>query len=241
MPDISLVVPVWDNLVLTQNSVMMFLYCTHSDLEVIIVDNGSSDGTWAWCRQVMEDEPRFHAIHNKENRGYGPGLNQGLMAAKGEYLVCLNNDVVVYHTEWCEQLVAPLRANPRLICGARVISGNRWVEVDNWVPDYLEGYCLAFHRQFLTDVGFFDEHFAPAFVEDVEICWRAEQHGYQMELVPMVASGLHHLYGKTTYVRHAADTPHREITRRNAEYFRKKVREGNDAPFYPEGWVPEVS
>jgi GT2 family glycosyltransferase len=238
MPEISLVVPVWDNLHLTQTCVTQFMLCTESDLEVIVIDNGSSDWTWKWLCEVEKGEPRLHSIHNEVNRGYGPALNQGLMISKGEYLVCLNNDVVVLHSNWLERLVAPLRENRKLICGGRTIRQNRTVEVDGWTPDYLEGYCLAFHRQFLTDVGFFDEKFAPAFVEDVEICWRAERHGYEMREVSIP---LYHLYGKTTYITHAAETPHKEITRTNVVYFRQKVREGHDTPYYPPGWVPEVN
>jgi len=237
VPDISLIVPVWDNLYLTQTCVTQFLHCTDGDLEVIVVDNGSSDWTWRWLEEVMVEEPRVRAIHNDTNRGYGPALNQGLMVAKGEYLVCLNNDVIVLHPNWLETLIEPLRTNLYQICGGRMIHQNGWVEVDGWIPDYLEGYCLAFHRYFLSDVGFFDEQFAPAFVEDVELCWRAGRHGYLMKRVKI---HLYHLYGKTTYVTHASEVPHRDITRVNAEYFRQKVREGNDTPIYPEGWVPET-
>jgi GT2 family glycosyltransferase len=238
VPEVSLIIPVWDNLELTKTCVTQFLHCTESDLEVIVIDNGSTDWTWRWLSEVAEVEPRLRIIHNDINLGYGPALNQGLMAAFGEYLVCLNNDVVVLHPNWLEILIAPLRENHNLICGGRLITGSNSLNVDGWIPAYLEGYCLAFHRQFLTDVGFLDDEFAPAFVEDVEICWRAERHGYMMR---EVRTPLHHLYGRTTYQTHAKDTPHQEITRRNIEYFRKKVRGGNDTPFYPEGWVPEVS
>ena len=238
MPDTSLVIPVWDNFYLTETCATQFLHCTNSDLEVIIIDNGSSDWTWKWLSEITEVEPRLRAIHNDTNLGYGPALNQGLMIAQGEYLVCLNNDVIVLHPNWLEMLIAPLRENHKLICGGRLITGSHVLNVDGWTPSYLEGYCLAFHRQFLSDVGFFDDNFAPAFVEDVEICWRAERHGYMMKRVRIP---LHHLYGRTTYRTHAAETPHQEITKRNITYFREKVRAGNDTPFYPEGWVPEVN
>lgn len=238
MPDISLIIPVWDNLDLTQTCVTQFLHCTESDVGVIVIDNGSSDWTWRWLGGVAEVEPRLHIIHNDTNRGYGPALNQGLMMAQGEYLVCLNNDVITLHPNWLEILIAPLRENHKLLCGGRLITKNGWVEVDGWIPDYLEGYCMAFHRQFLTDVGFFDERFAPAFVEDVELCWRAERNGYRMQEIKVP---LYHLYGRTTYITHAEEIPHRDITKKNVKYFTEKVRGGNDAPFYPEGWVPEVN
>jgi GT2 family glycosyltransferase len=233
MPEITLTYPVWDNLHLTKTCTTQFLHCTESDLEIVIVDNASSDDTWKWLTEVAAGEPRLRVIHNEVNVGYGPGLNQGLAVARGDYMVALSNDVVVLHPNWLELLIQPLRANPKLLVGGRLITTNANCNVDGWIPPYIEGYCMAFARCFLTEVGFFDERFAPAFVEDVELSWRAVCNGYELHVVKVP---LQHLYGKTTYETHASDVPHRAITSRNVEYFRSKVREGRFEPLYPVGW-----
>lgn len=249
MPEASLIIVAWDNFPLTQRFVSQCLGETEGDVEVIVIDNGSTDLTTQWLDGMTYIEPRLTFIHNTENQGYPRALNQGLMIARGDYLVCLNNDLIVLRASWLQELLEPLRENPKCLVGARMIEGNEQVNVDGWTPDYLEGWCLAFHRQFLSNVGWFDEGYSPAFVEDVDLCWRAECHGYEVmqcpafewgyEGVVMLNGPLHHLYGQTTYITHRFDTRFWEITPPNIARFRAKVRAGDDGPCYPKGYKRE--
>lgn len=232
LPKCSLIIVAWDNYPLTQRFVMQCLHNTIGDLEVIVIDNGSTDATPQWLDGMVRMEDRLRFLRNEENEGYPRGLNQGLLMSRGEYLVALNNDLVVFSDEWLQDLIAPLKADPRQLVGMRLIKDNHQVRVDGWTPDYLEGCCLAFHRQFLTDVGYFDEAYSPAFVEDVDLSWRATQHGYALHPVTV---GLYHLYGQTTYVTHRSETKFWEITPPHIAYFREKVRAGRDEPCMPEG------
>jgi len=95
---------------------------------------------------------------------------------------------------------------------------------------------LAFHRRFLRDVGYFDEGFSPAWFEDADLSWRAQRHGY--ELVQVDTLPVRHLYGCSALCNpkkfHEIDgigVP--EVSRRSGEYFRDKIRRGDDKPFYP--------
>jgi GT2 family glycosyltransferase len=253
VPEFSLVIVAWDRLDCTRRFVRQCLRDTDGDLEVIVVDNASTDGTQEWLsRESRNADKPLYWVRNAVNQGYPRGLNQGLRVANGEYLVALNNDIVVIYSNWLQQLVHPIRADRKTLVGARMIHGNHQVGVDGWTPSYLEGWCHAFHRDFLTEVGFYDEVYSPAFVEDVDLCWRAAAHGYSVVQDPafewtpegnLTEGSLYHIYGATTYTPraqggHREDTRHMEITPRNVAVFRAKVRANDIRPFYPEGWTP---
>ena len=87
--------------------------------ELIAVDNGSTDGTASYLAGVrdMADVP-VTVVSNPKNLGFPAAINQGLREARGEYLVLLNNDVVVTDG-WLDQLVA--LANARV--GRRADNG----------------------------------------------------------------------------------------------------------------------
>ena len=73
---------------------------------MIVIDNGSTDGTAAYLSGVQDAAAvPVTVISNRENRGSPRPINQGLQQARGEYLVLLNNDVVVTDA-WLDQLVA---------------------------------------------------------------------------------------------------------------------------------------
>jgi GT2 family glycosyltransferase len=67
---------------------------THSDLEVIVVDNGSTDGSLQKIKAHYGNRCRY--IENARNVGYSPAMNQGIAAATGEYMVQLNSDACLH-------------------------------------------------------------------------------------------------------------------------------------------------
>ena len=87
---------------------------TRPPWELIVVDNGSTDGTGDYLAGLQDASPvPVTVIANGTNRGFPAAINQGLHEARGEYLVLLNNDVVVTD-DWLEQLmVADLVQTPR--------------------------------------------------------------------------------------------------------------------------------
>src|SRR5262249_47664396 len=79
---------------------------THRPYELVLIDNGSTDGTGEYL-ESMKARPgpdRVVVVRNETNVGYPAGVNQGLAAARGEYVVLLNNDVVVT-PGWLDRLV----------------------------------------------------------------------------------------------------------------------------------------
>jgi GT2 family glycosyltransferase len=78
---------------------------TRPPWELIVVDNGSRDGTAAYLTGVQDAAAcRVEVITNPEKRGFPAACNQGLKASRA-YLVLLNNDAVITH-DWLEQLSA---------------------------------------------------------------------------------------------------------------------------------------
>jgi GT2 family glycosyltransferase len=101
----TIIIPLWNQLEFTRQCISALRRHTRRAWELVVIDNGSSDGTGDYLAGVsdMASVP-VTVIANETNRGFPAAINQGLKAARGEYLVLLNNDVVV--TEgWLGQLI----------------------------------------------------------------------------------------------------------------------------------------
>lgn len=95
-PRVSIVMLSYDNLYFTKLCAETLLAHTDtSDFELIVVDNGSNDGSLEYVWSLAARQPRVRAICNARNRGFAAGTNQGLAIARGDILVLLNNDTIV--------------------------------------------------------------------------------------------------------------------------------------------------
>ena len=112
-------------------------------LEVIVVDNASSDGTPGYLMEAAKD-PRVRTILNAENRGFAAANNQGIAAARGEIVVLLNNDTVV-PPGLIGRLARHLERDPSigLLCPTTNFCGNE-ARVE---PDYTEISGLPAYRR----------------------------------------------------------------------------------------------
>ena len=99
----SIVLLAWNQVAYTKLCIESVFRHTHAPFELILVDNGSSDGTPEYFREVRAANPNVKIVLNPKNLGFAKGCNQGLAAANGEYVCFLNNDTIV--TEgWLETL-----------------------------------------------------------------------------------------------------------------------------------------
>lgn len=85
----------------------------YPDLEVIVVDNASSDGTPAYLEDFARRHAEVRVVLNGENLGFAAGNNVGLSLATGDYLVLLNNDTVVTQG-WVMTLLRHFQQDPSL-------------------------------------------------------------------------------------------------------------------------------
>ena len=101
----SVIIPCWNQLEFTRKCVSALMRQTGPNWELIVIDNGSTDGTGTYLAGVQDASPvPVTVIANATNRGFPAAINQGLQYGRGEYLVLLNNDVVVTDG-WLGQLI----------------------------------------------------------------------------------------------------------------------------------------
>lgn len=206
---------------LALESIRTYTNGTHP-YEIVIVDNGSGPETTDWLRSL--DDVRV--IFNDRNRGYAGGNNQGIAAARGKYVVLLNNDVVV--TEgWLDGLIAGLERNPGTgVSGPRSnrVAGDQQV-VDasyqdipgmhayaqerrrkyartGYMSDRIIGLCLCIDRTVIDEVGGIDERYAVGNFEDDDFSMRVRSAGYKMYVCDDVF--IHH-FGSQSFAANKVD------------------------------------
>ena len=107
----SIIIPCWNQLEFTRKCLTALFRQTCPNWELIVINNGSTDGTTDYLAGVQDVSPMpVTLIANGTNRGFPAAVNQGLQFARGEYLVRLNNDVVVTDG-WLDQLIALVSIN----------------------------------------------------------------------------------------------------------------------------------
>ena len=154
---------------------------TEQDFELIVVDNGSADESLAIARSYV-GRANYTLIENAENTGFSYAVNQGIRAAKGEFVALFNNDAFA-EPDWLENLLAAAEKDGR-ICyqkPGRVFSAC--------------GGAALYRKSILDKIGLFDEHFF-AYFEDVDISWRANSLGYKNVYCP--TARCYHICGATT-------------------------------------------
>ena len=136
------------------------------DFEVIVSDNGSTDGS---PELVARDFPWVRLLANPGNLGFGPGNNAGAALAKGEYLLILNPDTIV-HRGALERLVAFLDAHPEAgAVGPRVLNTDGSFQLSaHPLPSFANFLVKAL---FLRGLG----HVIPGFPADEYMGWKGDK------------------------------------------------------------------
>jgi GT2 family glycosyltransferase len=213
---ISIVILTRNQLPLTQACLESIRRYTREPYELILVDNGSTDGTLDYLRS----QPDVILIENGENKGFAKGCNQGFERSGGDYIMFLNNDTVVTEN-WMTNLLRALDSDPRIGMVGPVTnysSGHQQITVTYSSLDDLDdfarqqreiyagiytvvrrlvGFCLLTRRSVLEEVGLFDEVYGLGNYEDDDLSLRMLRSGYGM----MVAqdSFIHHVGHATTH------------------------------------------
>lgn len=181
---------------------------TLAGVEIVLVDNGSSDGSLELVRAHFGDAVRIVTL--EENRGYAGGLNAGLCAARGRLLMALNSDTEV-DPECCARLVAAADAHPttgmfapkilafdrrdlidnvgHLIYADGLSRGRGRLERDHGQYDAEQeivlpsGCAVLLRRAMLRDIGLFDEALF-AYCDDTDLGLRGRLAGWRCRAVP---------------------------------------------------------
>ena len=201
----SIIIPTWEQLEYLQQCLESIDAFTPELHEVIIVDNGSTDGTVEWVKKQLPKHREYILIRNNKNIGAAAATNQGIGIAKGDYLCFLNNDVVV-SKEWLKGLIDCVESakdlgmvGPRtnFVSGPQIVTDTAagydtlmkyQVYAENFRKAYrglytpywrIIPFCGLVRKEAMAKVGNFDEQFYPGNFGDDDLCLRLCLAGYR--------------------------------------------------------------
>lgn len=203
--EVSLIIPSHNEGENLRKTVQSLQKATDCDYEVIILDNGSTDGSSAFAGQDHGD-PRLRLIKTERRLGVAGARNYGATFANGRAIVFLDAHVLLPEG-WILPLLSVLRQEAVGIAAPGVSAwgnagakgyGMRWrnarLDVE-WLSrqsnepypiPMAPGLCMAMRKDFFTEIGQFDPGMLNYGSEDLEICLRAWLLGYQVWMVPEV-------------------------------------------------------
>jgi len=122
---IDILIPVWNNLKYTHRCITSILHGSGGmNFKLTIINNNSTDGTCQYLDRLKKHS-WVNVINNNVNLGWISGLNQGIKATNGKYVIFMNNDVVV-SDGWIQKLLSPLN-NPDIgACGPINSNDHDW-------------------------------------------------------------------------------------------------------------------
>ncbi|GMV50143.1 MAG: glycosyltransferase [Nitrospira sp.] len=217
--DCSIIIPVWNNAALTQQCLTALAQVTDGvTYEVVVVDNGSTDGIQDFLKTLGGD---VQVICNQDNLGFAKACNQGARAARGEFLVFLNNDTVPLQG-WLSALVEEARTHPEVaVVGSKLLYEDGTIQhagvafSREWFLPYhiyrgfhpqassvsrrrefqcVTAACMLVRRDAFDQVSGFDEGYRNGF-EDVDLCLKIRER--QWKIVYQPQSVLYHLESRT--------------------------------------------
>lgn len=217
--DCSIIIPVWNNAALTKQCLEALAEVTDGvSYEVVVVDNGSSDGVETFLQSLGGD---VQVIRNEQNLGFSKACNQGARAARGEFLVFLNNDTVPLKG-WLSALVDEVRTHADVaVVGSKLLFEDGTIQhagvafSREWFLPYhmyrggdaqaacvsrrrelqcVTAACMLVRRTVFQQVEGFDEGYRNGF-EDVDLCLKINK--LQWKIVYQPKSVLYHLESKT--------------------------------------------
>lgn len=206
-PQVSIIIPHWNRLSLLVHC-LSAIRATAGDptrYEILVVDNGSDDGS----REFLQRQPDVRLLWNPENIGFTLACNQGAEAARGQYLVFLNNDTEP-RAGWLDALLQAAEDESVGAVGAKLLypdgslqeagsivfaDGSGW----NWGRgaspedpafnrrrdvDYCSAAALLVKAEAFWAAGAFDPRYAPAYYEDTDLCFSLRRHGWRVVYEP---------------------------------------------------------
>lgn len=229
----SIIIPTYNGEGLLRECLQAIRSYTSPPYEILVIDNGSIDGTLDFCRD--EDVILVSAA---SRLGFPRACNYGLQLASGDVLVLLNNDVLVT-PRWLENMQRCLYSDEKVgIVGplTNYASGEQQVHVtyqnlhdfadefnqpdsSKWREiERIVGLCMAFKRELMLKIGLLDEQFSPGHYEDDDFCYRAQIAGYRLLIAGDVF--VHH-HGSASFGREDPSYVKQLISRNRQRFIEK--------------------
>lgn len=192
---------------------------TFSDFEVVVVDNGSADGSLEYLQSLRES--RLRIVPLPSNKGFAGGCNAGIRQAQGRYIATLNNDAEA-DRRWLEELVAGVESASSVgMCASKILFHGDRKRIDKVghliYPDGLnhgrgsgepdrgqferreevlfpDAAAALYRREMLDVIGLFDEHFF-AYGDDADLGLRGRLAGWTCLYIPTAV--VYHVHSAT--------------------------------------------
>ncbi|MZH05366.1 MAG: glycosyltransferase [Nitrospinae bacterium] len=206
-PAVSVIVPNWNGMRFVGMCLDSLAKLHFKNFEVIVVDNGSIDGS----RELIEEKyPWVRLIRLPYNKGFAIACNEGIKASNAEYVVLLNNDIEVT-PDWLTELYEGMERHPECGMGTtkmmfldnRDVFYNTGDLFHSWSAgggrgqgekdqgqydqeEYVFGACAGagiYRKELFQQIGLFDEDFF-IFAEDVDLNMRSQLQGFQAVYLP---------------------------------------------------------
>lgn len=204
VPLVSIIIVNWNGKDVLGDCLRSLAKLHYPNWELILVDNGSADGSEKLTNLVSKQAKRIKLIINKENVGFAKANNQGYVGARGKYVLLLNNDTQV-NEDLLSLLVKRISKDPKIgviqpkvrlmakpshldtvgsyltITGFLQHWGYLQKDSDEFSRETLifsaKGACMLIRREVIEKVGLFDDDFGSYF-EETDFCWRVFLAGY---------------------------------------------------------------
>ncbi|WP_133243767.1 glycosyltransferase [Sphingomonas pokkalii] len=214
-PDVSIIIPVYNNILDTILCVVSVLNASSRfSYEIIVADDCSTDAT---ATLIPAIGGCVRHVRHAKNHGFLGNCNEAARSARGRYVVLLNNDTIVL-PGWLDALVTPFERMERVgLVGAKLINwdgtlqeagGIFWRDGSAWnfgrgqrprAPefsylkdvDYCSGAAIALPMTVWREMGGFDPLYSPAYCEDSDLAFRLRDAGYRTLMNP-AAEVIHH-------------------------------------------------
>ena len=219
-PLVSVIILNWNGKRYLKECLLSLKKQTYKNFEVILVDNGSTDGSVDYIKDNFGDFVKL--IENKANLGFAEGNNIGIKNSSGKYILLLNNDTKA-DPLWVEELVKVAESDDKIgMCASKVLSfdnpktidnvghliykdglnrGRGRLEYDQGQYDNIEevflpsGCAALYRKKMLDEVGEFDKDFF-AYSDDTDIGIRGRLAGWKCIYVP--GAVIYHKYSGST-------------------------------------------
>lgn len=200
-PLVSILIPCYNEGAHCKETTAKALAQLHQNIEVIAINDGSSDDTGSTLDQLSQSDSRLRIIHLASNQGKAMALTMGAMAAKSSYLVCIDGDALL-DPDAVNYLVAPLIQHPKVAA----ITGNPRIRTRSTLIGRIQvgefssiiglikrtqrifgrlftvsGVICAFRREALEEVNYWSLNMA---TEDIDITWKLQLRGWNVFYEP---------------------------------------------------------
>ena len=223
---VEIIIPVYNQIDYTRQCLESLYRNTPVAARVTVIDNGSTDETGTYLSSLRG----VRVIRNEQNRGCAAAWNLGVQSSAGDWILLLNNDVVLT-PRWLEGLLNAAVENGLDIVSPALREGPLNYELEEYAQEFVDttgkatrlgaahGVCFLVRRRVFAAVGLFDENFRFGQFEDADFFQRARRAGFALGATGR--SFVHH-FGSVTqdYVRQ--QMPLEAYEDWNRDYYRSK-------------------